>query len=657
MQRKRFRLLLFIFSVFGLLQAQYPFEGGSKPLSVIMYADKISRAYEVRLSSTLSSYCERETYEVDVAVNLKSRQGVGGVMQTTQSNSGGLGVGGLVMPGTEGRFVNEFVDDLEGLGGFSMPSQTTITQSNIPASSGNVSDYEIDNVVVNVMLDASAYTTEDVSFIDELVKMKAGIDLYRGDIVNVTLVKFTNQKQKTIEEAKKAEEEAKRLAEEEKKMQEELEEEQAKANSPQPKEEESDFLTYLIVGLIGLLLLVGFLVAFFFMSKKNSAMADANLVQPKVNFPRYDEQFDSLMQEMRELKKVNRVSEPEKMEIAEYKKLRSFAINKFLAEAKNVGIVLQGWVDSGGDEGIDKASKLIKSIDENLLDLLEGKVSHEDFKLLSWNIRNMEELETKTKLEALQNFKNAWSSLTATDDDKDDTGMFGFLNSMSVEQIRQALKGESDGVQALVITQVSAEKASELLASYPLDQRSAVMGNMGKLGKIPTSVYKDVSSRLAQEALKMRGMEYVSSDGAGKMLEILDTLSTAQQKEFINDITKADVETAERVLKYFIAFDDLDTLEEEILVRAIQKLDREMLSAALVGMDAVKLNSILSNVPERMREIIGSELKINENKLKTDDIERARRKMMAVVRKEIKDAGGRTIGEPQEEGMGQDEEY
>ncbi len=664
MQRKRFRLLLFIFLVFGLLQAQYPFEPSeSKPLSVIMYADKISRAYEVRLTSTLSSYCEKETYEVDVAVNLKSRQatGVGGMMQTSQTSSGDLGVGGLVMPGTEGRFVNEFVDDLEGLGGFSMPNQSTVTQTVVPAASGNVSDYEIDNVVVNVMLDASAYTTEDVSFIDELVKMKAGIDLYRGDIINVSLVKFTNQKQKMIEEAKKAEEEAAKLKaeEEEKRLQEELEaEEQAKANAAQqPKEEDSDFFTYLIVGLIGLLLLIGFLVAFFFMSKKNSAMADANMVQPKVNFPRYDEQFDSLMQEMRELKKVNRVSEPEKMEIAEYKKLRSFAINKFLAEAKNVGIVLQGWVDSGGDEGIDKASKLIKAIDENLLDLLEGKVSHDDFKLLSWNIRNMDDLDVKTKLEALQNFKNAWSSLTATDDDKDDTGMFGFLNSMSVEQIRQALKGESDGVQALVITQVSAEKASELLSSYPIEQRSAVMGNMGKLGKIPTSVYKEVSSRLAQEALKMRGMEYVSSDGAGKMLEILDTLNTAQQKEFIDEITKADVATAEKVLKFFIAFEDLDTLEEDILVRVIQKLDRELLSAALVGVDEVKLNSILSNVPERMREIIRSELLINTNKLKTEDIERARRKMMVVVRKEIKEAGGRTIGEPQEEGMAQDEEY
>ncbi len=657
MQRKRFRLSILVFLAFGLLQAQYSFEqGSSEPLSVIMYADKISRAYEIRLSSTLASYCEKETYEVDVAVNLKARQALGmGMLQTSQTVNSGIGIGDLVMPGTEGRFVNEFVDDLEGLGDFSMPSKTTVTESRVPTGLGGASDYEIDNVVVNVMLDASAYTPEDVSFMDELVKMKAGIDIYRGDIVNVTLVRFTNQKQKMIEEAKKAEEEAARLAEEEKRRR-EMEEEQAQ-EEPLPDEEDSNFLTYLIAGLIGLLLLIGFLVAFFFISKKNAALQDSNLVQPKVNFPRYDEQFDSLMQEMRELRKVNRTSEPEKMEIAEYKKLRSFAINKFLAEAKNVGIVLQGWVDSGGDEGIDKATKLIKAIDENLLDLLEGKVSHDDFKLLSWNIRNMEELDTKTKLEALQNFKNAWSSLTVTDDGKDDTGMFGFLNSMSVEQIRQALKGEPDGVQALVITQVPAEKASELLASYPLEQKSAVMSNMGKLGKIPTSVYKEVSSRLAKEALKMRGMEYVSSDGAGKMLEILDTLTTAQQKEFIDDITKADVETAEKVLKYFIAFDDLGNLEEDILVRAIQKMERELLSAALVGADEVRVNNLLSNVPGRMREIIRSELRINKNRLKPDEIERARRKMMSIIRKEIREAGGRNIGGNQSEGSTTNEEY
>jgi len=659
MRTRKFRLFLLVFWAFGLLQAQYPFESGnSEPLSVIIYADKISRGYEIRLASTLASYCEKETYEVDVAVNLKSRQQGMGMFQTTQNktNNFGMGIGDLVMPGTEGRFVNEFVDDLEGLGDFSMPKQSTVSQSSFSVPSGGASDYEIDNVVINVMLDASAYTQEDVSFIDELVKMKAGVNIYRGDIVNVTLVKFTNQKQKTFEEAKKAEEEAARLAEEEERRK-KMEEEEQQNGQPLPKEKDNDFLTYMIVGLIGLLLLVGFLVAFFFMSKKKGAMTDANLVQPKVNFPRYDEQFDSLMQEMRELRKVNRTSEPERMEIAEYKKLRSFAINKFLAEAKNVGIVLQGWVDSGGDEGIDKASKLIKSIDENLLDLLEGKVSHDDFKLLSWNIRNMEELETKTKLEALQNFKNAWSSLTATEDDKDDTGMFGFLNSMSVEQIRQALKGEPEGVQALVITQVAAEKASELLDSYEIEQRAAVMSNMGKLGKIPTSVYKDVSSRLAKEALAMRGMKYVSSDGAGKMLEILDTLPTAKQKEFIDDITKADVDTAEKVLRYFIAFDDLGNLEEDIMVKAIQKMDRELLSSALIGMDEVRRNNILSNVPDRMREIIRSELRINANKLKSDDIERARRKMMAIIRKEIRDAGGRNIGGNKDESRSKDEEY
>ncbi len=645
MRTRKFILFLLVFWTFGLLQAQYPFESGSnEPLSVVMYADKIARGYEVRLASTLSSYCERGTYEVDVTVNLKPRQASSGQLDIVSSSSADLS-DGIVMPGTNGRFVNEFIDEFANE---SQPAQPMMSYGNPlqgSVGSGNPSDYEIENVVINVMLDASDYTPEDVSFIDELVRMKSGVDVYRGDAVNVSLVKFTNQKQKMLEEAQKAEE-LKKKQEEEARKEAEAEEERRKreeAENQTPPEEESNFLFYLIIGLIGLFVLIGLIVSLFFISKRHAA-ADANMVQPKVNFPRYDEQFDSLMQEMRELKKVNLTPKPERMEIAEYKRLRSFAINKFLAEGKNVSIVLRGWVDSGGDEGVDKASKLIKAIDENLLDLLEENIAHDDFKLLSWNVRNMEELDTKTKLEALQNFKNAWSSLTVTDDSDADSGMFGFLNAMSVEQIRQALKGESDGVQALVITQVAADKASEILASYSSEQRSAIMGNMGKLGKIPTSIYKEVSSRLAREALKMRGMEYVSSDGAGKMLEILDTLSTAQQEEFIDEISKADVNTAEQVLKYFITFESLDELEDDILVKAMQKMDRTLLSAALVGVDGVKSDRILSNIPERMREIVKSELAVNENKLKPDDVEKARRKMMAIVRKEIKEAGGRNIG-------------
>ncbi len=659
MWTKKLILFLFVLAT-SLLHAQLPLiQGDNESLSVIMYADRVSRSYEVRLSSTLSSYCERGTYEVDVTVNLKPKQGSVRSYSTTSSSSDFMMGDGVVMPGTDGRFLNEFVDDFMGLGGQSSAVSTPSISTYSPR--GSQGEYDIENVVINVMLDNSAYTYEDVSFIEELVRMKAGVNAYRGDVVNVSLVRFTNQKQKMIEEAQRLEEEKKKKEEEERKAAEEEErlkrqEELDKANQVQPEPKEDNFLTYLMVGLVGLLMLVGLFLVFFFMSKKQSAM-NANLVQPKVNFPRYDEQFDSLMQEVRELRNVNRTSDPARMEVAEYRKLRSFVINKFLAEAKNVGIVLQGWVDSGGDEGIDKASKLIKAIDENLLDLLEEKVSHDDFKLLSWNVRNMEELDTKTKLEALQNFKNAWSSLTATDDKESDTGMFGFLNSMSVEQIRQALKGEAEGVQALVITQVSADKASEILASYTSEQRSSIMGNMGKLGKIPTSVYKEVSSRLAKEALKMRGMEYVSSDGAGKMLEILETLNTVQQKEFIDEITKADVGVAEQVLKFFIAFEDLAELEEKILVKAIQKMDRELLSSALVGVDEIKANGILSNVPERMREIIKSELRINENKLKPDDVEKARKKIMAIVKKEIREAGGRSIGEAQADEQGMGDEY
>ena len=88
MRTRKFILFLLVFWTFGLLQAQYPFESGSnEPLSVVMYADKIARGYEVRLASTLSSYCERGTYEVDVTVNLKPRQASSGQLDIVSSSS------------------------------------------------------------------------------------------------------------------------------------------------------------------------------------------------------------------------------------------------------------------------------------------------------------------------------------------------------------------------------------------------------------------------------------------------------------------------------------------------------------------------------------------------------------------------------------------
>lgn len=612
-------------------------EFDESPLSVSVNESKLANSYEYLIKSTLSKYLEKNTYEVDANVSLEL------VKKPIKYKTIRINVLGdvnlidefgdiadeqppmedLVLPGTGGRLLSDFVE----------------TRDSVVVSEFS-SDYKISRMSVFVLLDEAIYTNDEILFVEEMIRMKADIDEYRGDIVEVTLQRFP-PKQETPQAAAALQEDAEDLQVPD-------EPQQAQPETPQPEEKQSNLPTILIIVAIFLVFLAAiiFLIIYLQKGNKNNEFAPGAM-----NIPRYDEQFDTLMDEIRGIRNMSKLApQPAKAEEAEFSNLRTFTVNKFMGDPKNVALVASSWIDNNSEEGITEASKLIKSIDENLVDLLEKSISAENFRLLSWNVRNMDELATKEKIEILQKFKNAWKALPVADSAEEEIGMFGFLSNLSAYQISKILQGESEGVKALVLTQLDESSSSEMLDKMTSEERSSVLVNMGKLDRIPASIFKDVSARLSKAALAMSDMKYVVSDGVSKIIKILYNLPIAKQNEYVEEITRTDVEIANEIVKFFITWDELPDLEDEILIPAIQKIDIEIFSSALVGVSTTFSDKILSLIPARMRERVNSELEMNSRKLKSDQIEAARKSLMEVVKKEIWARGGRKIVGDEDEG-------
>lgn len=638
MKEKKTTFLIFLiflsysFILHGQL-AEITFD--ENPLSVDVNSSKLANSYEYLLKSTLSKYLEKNTYEVDVNVELEVVKKPIKYRTVRINTLGELNIyddfgdvsesepviEDLLLPGTGGRLLSDFIE----------------TRDSVIVSEFS-SDYKISRMSVFVLLDEAIYTNDEIAFVEDMVRMKTDIDEYRGDIVDVVLQAFP---------AKRDSEELLPGSTEESLPDPEEQTATQTPPTPTPEPKESILPTIIILAVV-FLLLTGLIVLLFVIPKRSQRAggtgAAGEYVPGGMNIPRYDEQFDTLMDEIRGIRNLSKMSaQPVPAEETEYAKLKSFAVNRFLSDPKNVSLIANSWIENDRENGVEEASRLIKSIDDNLIDLLEQSISAENFRLLSWNVRNMDEVGVKEKVEVLQKFKNAWKALPVSDPLEKESGMFGFLNNLSVYQIKKILQGESDGVKALVLTQIEEDKVGQMLDEMGSEDRAAVLVNMGKLDKVPVSIFKDVSARLSRAALSMSDMKFVTSDGISKVLKVLYNLPIAKQNEYVEEISRTDVQVAEEVVRFFITWDELPELENEILIPAIQKTDRDILSTALIGVSITFSDKVLSILPSRMREMIMSELQVNQARKKPEEIEKARKTLMEIVKKEIWAAGGRKI--------------
>jgi hypothetical protein len=523
-----------------------------------------------------------------------------------------------------------------------------IADGSTPADSLRVTrfrkDYGIKFVDISVVVD-TMYTLHDFEFIMELVQMTANLDEYRGDRLNIRKTVFPRKSQDGPEhKVAQIHDDFRRdtlfIVQRDSVNQAELAQ-MTNQHLPIASNQTSLWEPWLkdLPSLLPLILIFCFVIIIILIIVRSLKPATPAVMKEEKNAP-----MDSILSEIQSLKEssANRGADADDVEAKmKYRELRNFAINAFIGDSSNSGRVLTKWIDSNRENGVRSLAILALATDPKILELQSRYIGTALLQAVDLQLRTLEEPELGEKSGVLKLFKQDFEQLqTGLPNGEAMTEIFGFMRQLTTSQLQQILRGENDGIVALSLAQLPADKSSAYLAGMDSAMRAKILVGMGQLDRIPVRVYKDVAERLSLKALEVSNMKYVAADGVESILAIIDALPLTRQQEYVQSIATVDLELGEKVRNLFVAFEELPQLEEALLAKVLPEMDRDVLAMAMVGMSEASANKFMSYFPERARLMIQSSMETGANAT-SEEIEQARRKLLGEFRRELRARGGR----------------
>lgn len=212
--------------------------------------------------------------------------------------------------------------------------------------------------------------------------------------------------------------------------------------------------------------------------------------------------------------------------------------------------------------------------------------------------------------------------------------VFGFLDQLSDNQIASLLSGDKPDLASVVFAQLNRDRKLSVLENIDDELRSEILIALSDIKKMPLSVIKEVGIRYSKKAREVAGLEDVKIDGLKALVETLDELDIKKQVDIIDTMRANDLEKGERLEKMFVGMSGLLNVSEDYLRQALTDLQTETIIKALYGLGSDIVDYVLQARPPRERELIKSELDVQNSFTSSDQIA-ARKLVLQNVRKII----------------------
>jgi flagellar motor switch protein FliG len=231
------------------------------------------------------------------------------------------------------------------------------------------------------------------------------------------------------------------------------------------------------------------------------------------------------------------------------------------------------------------------------------------------------------------------------------------LAAIDSEQLRAMLADEHPQTQALVLSQVAAHVAAEVIEGLSQDQQVEVSRRIAALGYIEPAVVAEAirglvgqwtsSPRLSLEApargvkvkaggqLSVSNMQAVSgeqSGGVGKVARILTHSGGATERAVLDGLTGMAPALAESIRKRMFVFDDVALLPRTVLRSALESLGSDELAIALRTAGKAATEKVLSSLARGGAAKVRQEME-RIGPVRLSDVEAAQERVVSAVRR------------------------
>ncbi len=204
---------------------------------------------------------------------------------------------------------------------------------------------------------------------------------------------------------------------------------------------------------------------------------------------------------------------------------------------------------------------------------------------------------------------------------------FQMLDRVENTQLASFLQNEHPQTAALILSHVTARKASEIVGLLKEEQQEEVVYRLATMGKTSPVLVKEIESVIRDQVGSVMGAELSTSGGVELVADILNSSSRATERTIMDALTERDPVLAGSVKALMFMFDDLIKVDGRDLQKLLSEIDQRDLVLSLKGCDEELKEKLMANVSERAAGVISEELALL-GPVKVSEIEEAQKRII-----------------------------
>jgi len=215
--------------------------------------------------------------------------------------------------------------------------------------------------------------------------------------------------------------------------------------------------------------------------------------------------------------------------------------------------------------------------------------------------------------------------------------VFEELQKMDPKFIAKLIEKEHPQITAIILSQLPPMKAAEVIQYLPkrlgvTNIREEVIKRLAQLEKISMKTLRIVTEALEEELANIGAGKEQTLSGVDIAAEIVNNLPKELANELLEDIRKESPSLADAIEERMFKFEDIIKLDNRAIIEILKAVDKNDLLLALKGAPKEILDKFLSNMSKRAAQMFLEDMEAL-GPVKKSDVEKARKKIIAVIKK------------------------
>jgi flagellar motor switch protein FliG len=226
---------------------------------------------------------------------------------------------------------------------------------------------------------------------------------------------------------------------------------------------------------------------------------------------------------------------------------------------------------------------------------------------------------------------------------------FDFIRRVDPAHLLNFIQQEHPQIIALILSYLEPNRASIIIQNLPWETQSDVARRIATMDRVSPEVTREIERVLEKKLSVLSSEDYVSLGGVESIVEILNLVDRASEKQIIEALEDEDPELAEEIKKRMFVFEDIVMLDDRAIQKVMREVDSQELAKALKSVDTEVQDRIFRNFSKRAASMLKEDMEYM-GPVRLKDVEEAQQKIVSIIR-HLEDTGEIVVARSGEDEM------